>query len=371
MDAPSPPAATAAQPPAASPLAGLLSRSVRERTLQRFAALNTDDPTYPTRWEYRALWSDRQAALGELFFTHQTTVDDRYFGAHRAPNLVRTARANLLVADAGDIAIEATAGEPKVFFATTQVVSRGNAALRGEVRLRQTNRYLWVTRGGTSRKLYETEPVVASARQQGLGVRTPQRCNEMATFVSGKYGLETDATKQANQLMADTLTAVTGDDQWRGGIRAGFATHEELRLYGEFLDRLVLEFQRVKDDPVLGPQLETALTARLANTALDPQLGAAISTLGVATAAQERAARQGGADVFSYHFATVVAKSGSDYVTLENYARRDPEVTDTLSGGDPLYFFRMYGRGTPGVTFHERQVATGAFLGATLSIQVA
>jgi hypothetical protein len=60
---------------------------------------------------------------------------------------------------------------------------------------------------------------------------------------------------------------------------------------------------------------------------------------------------------------------GKDVLDVENYARRDPSVgKESLSGGDPLFFFRMYGtRREVGETWHSYQVGTGGFGGAILS----
>jgi hypothetical protein len=47
----------------------------------------------------------------------------------------------------------------------------------------------------------------------------------------------------------------------------------------------------------------------------------------------------------------VVAKSGEDHITMENYARH--EETRTLSSGDPQWFFQMYGPHRNMQSFHE------------------
>lgn len=46
----------------------------------------------------------------------------------------------------------------------------------------------------------------------------------------------------------------------------------------------------------------------------------------------------------SFHYATVIARSGTDYITMENYARQKEEADDHAPVDlDPRYFFRMYG----------------------------
>jgi hypothetical protein len=51
---------------------------------------------------------------------------------------------------------------------------------------------------------------------------------------------------------------------------------------------------------------------------------------------------------FPFHYASVIAKSGSDYITIENYARRSGNDVQEF---DPRYFFKMYGTGKQ--SFHE------------------
>ncbi|HZX29014.1 MAG TPA: hypothetical protein VFF16_18205, partial [Telluria sp.] len=55
---------------------------------------------------------------------------------------------------------------------------------------------------------------------------------------------------------------------------------------------------------------------------------------------------------FPYHYASVIAKSGGDYVTMENYARREGGGPSAL---DPRYFFKMYG--TLAQSFHAESMA--------------
>jgi hypothetical protein len=69
--------------------------------------------------------------------------------------------------------------------------------------------------------------------------------------------------------------------------------------------------------------------------------------------------------VWSFHFAGVVAKSGDDVVTLENYARVDEDKN--LHGAtpqhqhDPRWFFQMYSVKNAKQTFHQAQIASGGF----------
>lgn len=100
-----------------------------------------------------------------------------------------------------------------------------------------------------------------------------------------------------------------------------------------------------------------------------PAPGSVVTTVGYGDTQQEKVERNREKH-FEYHFGTVVATSDLDYVTMENYARRDPAVgNDSLSSGDPLFFFRMYGsKRELGETWHSYQVGTGGFIGEVLSI---
>lgn len=60
---------------------------------------------------------------------------------------------------------------------------------------------------------------------------------------------------------------------------------------------------------------------------------------------------------WTYHFAGVVAQSGSDVVTVENYARGD----NRQANPDPRWYFQMYGQAKSGQSFHEAHKAQQAY----------
>lgn len=63
-----------------------------------------------------------------------------------------------------------------------------------------------------------------------------------------------------------------------------------------------------------------------------PPPGSARAAVGYGDAAQEAGRDRAG--TFGYHFGATVATSGDDFVTMENYLRRDPIVGDaTVSSG--------------------------------------
>jgi hypothetical protein len=59
---------------------------------------------------------------------------------------------------------------------------------------------------------------------------------------------------------------------------------------------------------------------------------------------------------WGWHFATVVAVSGGDRITLENFARGDARE----GRPDPRWYFQMYGS-RPGQSFHEETASSGTY----------
>jgi hypothetical protein len=64
---------------------------------------------------------------------------------------------------------------------------------------------------------------------------------------------------------------------------------------------------------------------------------------------------------WSYHFGGVVASSGGDVITLENYARGGDEPIGPNPAADPRWYFQMYSQRNRGQTFHEFHSATRGY----------
>jgi hypothetical protein len=94
------------------------------------------------------------------------------------------------------------------------------------------------------------------------------------------------------------------------------------------------------------------------NAFIDPALGSILSihALGAAKSSSKKSSKkevvkvkdyqsnQSIKDPFPYHFAAVIAKSGNDYITLENYARQGEEGKwHNSSHNDSRHFFQMHG----------------------------
>ncbi|MFF6988978.1 hypothetical protein [Streptomyces sp. NPDC010273] len=86
------------------------------------------------------------------------------------------------------------------------------------------------------------------------------------------------------------------------------------------------------------------------------------------TRKEARAVGRGG-DFMDYHFGGVVAVSGSDDITMENYTREQhADSMDTKSKDDPLWYFRMYGKQS-NQTWHELWAGSNtSLLGAKLTV---
>lgn len=347
--------------------------SMSERpVIQRYAVIKSGDDRYPVKKEFRRLLKNKDASGDEDFFISQEERDGSYFGKEKGandkygPNLVRKSNADLMVSDQLDLAIEDTSGEPKVFFATKERVNEANELLQGKVRLKMTGKILQITSEGGTKMLYQVIPVVPDKKEQGLDVKTPQRCNEAAQFITGAIGLDLQGNRKVYQLMTELLKRVTGRDfvgEYTEAYNLAVDTGKTNALLA-IMDEISTEFRRVKDD---AETIEIMKELNM-NEYMMPKIGDAVTTFGIATAAEESVADK--SEIFMYHFAGVVARSGSDYITMENYARRDEKGNGTLSGGDPLYFFKMHGSAESEKNWHNNMLGTGNFIGAAISFVV-
>ncbi|MFJ5017028.1 eCIS core domain-containing protein [Streptomyces griseoluteus] len=352
--------------------------------VQRYVEISPGDDNYPSKHRRSSIGSNKSAESDDHFFPSQQEASGSYFSdaQTRTANISFNGSAPLRLSDSLDLAIEQGPGESKVFFATEAHIRAANEALAGRVRLRQGSRFLKVTGESGELRLYQVKPVVETKRTgaagalgmtkkaTGLSVLTPQRCNEMAEFVTGKKGLSSQGIGAWENFLARVLDLVDGSgsthlDGVKEAFQKGVAGDKDAYLsYSQSMSRT---FQDLK--AANSPELDAALRTLGLNEFLPPPPpGSALVTVGYGDAAQEESRDRD--NTFEYHFGATVATSGNDYVTMENYARRDPGVGNaTASSGDPLFYFKMYGtRPDTGDTWHSTQLATGGFIGAILSI---
>ncbi|MEA5476392.1 DUF4157 domain-containing protein [Pseudanabaena galeata UHCC 0370] len=337
--------------------------------IQRYVEVSDDAQNYPVK-KIKAGKKSRNPDNEETeeFFSRQVPDEDGEFTDDQGNPIVNieyNSTVPLFVSDNSDLAIEKNA-EAKVFFATKSLISSANKKLNGKVELRATNKYLLVGNGWSSKKLYQVEPIVVENNQQGLAVTGPQRCNEMAEFVSGKVGIEGVAMIQANEVLMKIMKGTDAEPQvqvYRQALSAwqkmGGAVLK--KTAEDAMDVMIQKYKQMLNDPMQTQEFEGKLKKMNINQFMKPKVGDAIVTTGLYDSTDA-------VPDFLYHFATVVAKSGNDYITMENYARAKNAVT--ASGGDPLFFFKMYGTKKNMQSWYEKQEASGDFQGAVLSFVV-
>ena len=352
-------------------LGGVLARAVDRRAtlnrsvLQRFREISPGDVSYPQKWHAgQGPFLDEKAEDDERFFSYQEARGGRFFDASGQPYLVNVADAKLHISNNRKIAVVAT-GEAKTFFAARSIIDKANGALAGGVRLAMTRRHLW--NGDDSPPLFEVEPMAAAQNARGIAMRTPQRCNEMAGFASGNQTLKIPNMDRAEKLLVEAVQSATNrqGETWPQEHARRIKNFRDERGYDEFQERLLA----CALHPRIRGRVEKALESEGMNGSLDPRPGEVITTMGTLSKSLSAEAANRRVEPFPYHFGTVVARSDRDYVTLENYARRDPVVTNTSGSGDPLFFFRMYSANSYRQTWHYVQTATGAFVGLPISFK--
>ena len=259
--------------------------------------------------------------------------------------------------------------QPKNFFLTGALLTASNLALTNAGAAVQL-----VASGGTISILtgwwgtVTLQRVTASYTGHGSPDDLPQNCNLIAEAVTGRHG----AQGQGNTAVTAARRALYGGtgnpslDELRGYVRDYgdastrtnafpgqrnlnqfanpgigdaymIATQEPFSEYDEFTAMRPVTEEEWARYNVLVKKFSKPSSGR--KKILDVESGRT-RTLG-----------------WSFHFAGVVASSGDDRVTLENYARGD----DRRGGGDPRWYFQMYSQSTSGQTFHEAHKAQNAY----------
>ncbi|WP_406475456.1 DUF4157 domain-containing protein [Streptomyces sp. NBC_01615] len=384
-------ARTALAGPVPEPDAGPTHEGHRHRAggdtphVQRFAVVQPGTAQYPV---LGTLDEDgQQGAAAQDFFPGQVarprTVTDPQSGHARQAHSFVDADGNLNIEYRGqvplrlagnlDLAVEDTGGarQAKTFFATEKRIDQANERLRGMVRLDQDDNYMTLRKSTkilkivTSDKeltLWQVVPVVnrpatfqrPATQQRGLNARLPQRCNEIATAVTGKQSPEITGERRYFHALADVLGQLSRDRtaaQYKGALerawdRASTDPAPEARTeLSTVLANMIQSVMAYRDDPARAAGLTAAYEKFKLNQFTPP---AGIGDLFMIKALREDAS-SGGLD---FHFAGVVAKSGEDHITMENFARH--EESKTLSGGDPQWYFQMYGPQQNMQSFHQQ-----------------
>jgi len=239
---------------------------------------------------------------------------------------------SLRVSDDGNMAIEnsnLTNRQPKVFYATAEVITASNDKLRqagSTVKLVRSSHSIRVITGWWSavKVLYRVDPEFSAPPKQN--------CDSISEQVTGAW------------------------TELHGG-KAAVAT----------IDRLLNEDDAYYRHPAQDYlRVSRKVPNRLRDLGANRHARAGVGEAYMITSIGKPEREQGGTawirDLRSgelrkiswpYHFAGVVASSGNDTITLENYARGD----NRKNGFDPRWYLQMYG-GNSGQTFHEQHAAT-------------
>lgn len=336
-----------------------------ERAVQRYMVVNPTDSAYPVRGRQSPGGTRTEAAKGDYF---DTTADDMFPGQNARPRLVDRpdgsvekssyvdasgkpnieyrGMVSLKLSDNLDLAVESTGADrqAKVFFATDQHIAQANERLRGRVKLeRSGSHYLSITRGNSTRTLWQVQPVVTRRRggavDRGLTATLAQRCNEVAEQVSGQKWLPQRNQDAYFKALADVLATLKHK---KAPTFADYEKAEKSRDAAKFsaVMQRMLEGVLSHSDERLAAAFQKH---RLNEYTPPPGIGDVLITT------VERLSKKE-AGQFSFHMAPVVASSGGDSVTMENYFRG--EESGPLSHGDPQWYFAMQGNARSQDSFH-------------------
>jgi len=265
---------------------------------------------------------------------------------------------SLRVSDDGNMAIEDSdlkTRQPKVFYATNTIFNASNIALakvKSRFRLQKTGKQITIGFWFSTKVLAEiTVDYLTKQGDVGNVDDAPQNCNEIAGQVIGK-----DANFLArSDAPLETAARVVGlHDEYLASLKKDDDVQQALR------EKIYKLYVGAWD---YGP-----VHREQANEFARPGVGRAYM---IATLAEAKPLDKKSAEYYdlrtkktiradwSYHFGGVVAESGTDRITLENYARGD----NRGANADPRWFFQMYGEGS-GQSFHEVHNATGGYANA-------
>jgi hypothetical protein len=263
-------------------------------------------------------------------------------------NVVNHGGSKLRVSNDNEMAIENSdlrGRQPKVFFATAAVVTAANQALtaagsRVSLQPGGTGITIWTSRT-TQNTLLRVTPLFNNASPDSL----PQNCNAIAgEVIGGDHQMTAD---HGSGYAAETVARLA--PQARARYRAAYkdtANRFDDDAHSNALARVYAKSAKAKD-----------IKARGANRHARPGVGETfmIATIGAGPQLANGVARvrdyKSGEDRdlgWSFHFGGVVARSGGDRITLENYARGD----NRQATADPRWYFQMYGE-KKGQSFHE------------------
>lgn len=334
-------------------------------------------------------WQTQALVSAEPGFHAQEEGREEYLKKRKA-RIVSLDKVPLRVSDDCRMAIEdtdLTHRQPKVFFATPEVARASNAALSetgSKFRLAQTGKTVRViTAWGTEYALRATYPVDAASDQEPdfRSFTANENCNDLTTSAIGTRstdlaeiltvpagtpsGIRT-ISNQVQVSIADLVVRVLRK------ARTGIVYHtRQVVTNEEWKEDSVAAARKMREainqigkaySEVLSSGDADAVLRRMGiNRHAAPGVGDAFVIHSVASEDSDGRIKdwESGRTFeprWPYHFAGVVARSGTDVITLENYARRNRP----FPSADPRWYFQMYGR-KEGQSFHEAWKGANAF----------
>jgi hypothetical protein len=320
-------------------------------------------------------------------------------GSFRGPNgVVIASGANatqLRVSEDGQMAIEdsdLSGRQPKVFYATNSVVKSSNKALKKAkskyLLYVDSKKAITVTNlDGKQIKLHRILPKTRKRRnffkrrktnEKGMGLTVGQVCDEVAgAIVGGTLSLMMPRLKKAlniNRTQLATHEYVVAryfvDRLQIGGSELTALTNVNTATFAN-RDTITQGYMNLLAN---SPGAASLIAEELGvNAFADPKVGQAFGSvsLGVPTPTGVPDYGQdptGGThrkpltdaplthsgytrDIWTTHYGAVVAESGGNKITLENYGRKHEEGQNIAD--DPIFYFQMYGPVTkPAQTWH-------------------
>ena len=328
--------------------------------------------------------AERPAAFihGAGMFVGQELREKSFLSSSGGANVQALDRPALRVSDDCEMAIEDSnlkTRQPKTFFAT-------KAALGNAQRARAENAdYELLPAGGRLSIWNREDPekvlsmVFPQSRRapvkQPLDFRTPEACDQMVEGVAGSAFTKfvatcrkdlpvqnVTATSDVGPAVAELVATLMRPRKRRHLMELNFPETSEARKR-TIVSQIAQEYTSALKKG--GGALRGHLQHLQLNQFADPNIGETFLIASVARKdsdgrLQDVASGRQVKPKWPYHFATVVAKSGTDTVTLENYARNEAEGGEGISSEDPRWYFQMYSQ-NDGQSFHETWAATGEF----------
>ncbi|SFS81623.1 DUF4157 domain-containing protein [Saccharopolyspora flava] len=337
--------------------------TAQEAAVQRYVVVRPGEADYPTLGSRDE--EGRERAPGADFFPSQERVGDRYVSADGEPNIRYNGAVPLRISAKRDLAVEDVRYEAKAFFATDKRIGEANERLNGIVGfqragsgnhliLRRTRRMLKIKDRTEELTLWQVEPVVTreAGVQRGLDVRLAQRCNEIAEAVTSRRGLEHEGEGRylaaVNEILGE-LTSIKASrrqaelERTRNAAIGKLPKPVEAQAYVDHVAGLLQQALRLRENE---PEkfVGAARKFGLNRFTPPPKIGDVLMLKAV-----RGDGRSGAVD---FHVAPVIATSGGDHITMENFARH--QGGETLSSGDPQWYFQMYGTEQGRQTWHEQ-----------------